>query len=105
MGNDPNESRDKEFRAWQDKLTRMIMRLNEMFTSGELQGAKLRELRARAPQSQGGDVLLIVKVESEGTRFVAFISGEDMETALLSLVNKAHNKSLKFKDDAWPGGG
>lgn len=56
-------------------------------------------LSIRIPHNEGEDYLLTLRCFRAGEKFVAFHAAPTMVEALVGMVNRVRNKSMRWRDD------
>jgi hypothetical protein len=64
-----------------------------------LEGAELIDVRIKIGPSEDPGVLLVIRAEAMGQRFVAFVGGMDTSTALLTWRQQAMAGTMKWRED------
>lgn len=79
----------------------VLERLTEGVGVKALPGANLDEMRILLPGEKRGDVLIVLKASIDGEKYVAFVGGPDVVTAVLMLRAKERSRGVKWRLDEW----
>lgn len=78
-------------------------RLEHAATKGISDWGTLVSIRVRAPNEKSSEWLVVLTVEAENSRVVAFNSGQTMVEALCGTAHRLRNGNLKWKEDSYGG--
>lgn len=79
----------------------VLERLGQGVGCKALPGANLDEMRILLPGERRGDVLVVLKASIDGVKYVAFVGGPDVVTAVLMLRAKERAQGVKWRVDEW----
>jgi hypothetical protein len=90
--------------AYQRLLVRQaetLMNFEKVVQSFWNEEVEIVSLRIILPVGEGEEYRVVLKARSKGEAFVAFHNGATFSEALVGLVNRLQNRSLKFKEDQY----
>lgn len=90
--------------AYQRMLVRQgetLIRFEKVWDDYEQEACELTQLRVIFPGIVGGEYRVVLKATMNGEKFVAFHNAPTLLEALVGLVNRLENRSLKFKEDQY----
>lgn len=88
---------------WLMKAGNALSMLSEGFERYDEETGVVHSIRFAAPGVERSEWLAIVSVESGDGRQVAFSSGEDFMSCLVTVANRWRNGSLKWRADEYNG--
>lgn len=90
--------------AYQRTLIRqaeVLLRFETVWQDYFEEDAVLTQVRVIFPGIVGGEYRVVLKAEMQEGKFVAFHNAPTLIEALVGLVNRLENKSLKFREDQY----
>ena len=89
----------KSAEGYRERLGECVMLLDEYVQGARGQGEYLTEIRFMVRYGDEGDILVVIKRESEGEKEIAFHSADTMAEAMSGALSRIGNGSLKWRED------
>jgi hypothetical protein len=78
-----------------------LLRFENLWNELEQEDIVLTQLRVIMPGIEGGEYRVVLKLQQGDAKFVAFHNSMTLLEALVGLINRLENRTLKFKDDMY----
>jgi hypothetical protein len=102
-GNAYERKQDSLWDAHVKRAGLALVKLQQLFSREEWDEMRILEMRAKLKEDTG-DVLVIVKAEHEGRRFVGFHGAANAAEAIAGAVDRVEKNQMKWKFDVYAGG-
>lgn len=93
-----------QYERYVRRLGYLVMAMDAWVGVPSGDGSRITELRLRAARAPGEDCLVIVKMLSDGRRWVAFHGAENPSDALRGALERLKNDQLQWKQDKYAQG-